>query len=624
MSNEVNNTLLNKILESIRRENAIIWAGAGVSIQAGFPSGQKLAEIFLHEVPESQKYFFENKTSLMDITEEFIQLNNRKSAIKIVSREFNQTGGESDFHSILSKTPHLKTIITTNYDYLFEREFGSLISKPIIVSKDIQDGLQGKVQFFKVHGDLKNPENMVLTKSDYDNFFLFNQSDLSNWSLVKERLVTKDVIFVGYGLEDSNISVLYQKIKNELQNKSQRAFLIAPNFPDHRIKDLKKKGIEYLDMKGEDFAIKLYENLKENIQHDFENKWISPETYRQFCLHHNLLPTIEASNNGYSFKSMTIAAGEGHGLFNLRLDKNSEQNEALKNFVSGHSNEDVRISVEDLKYFAMLMEGIKVHEIQEGEGEIILQRTPSRNETIDVVFEDGYELLDVPLTSYGSQNLIEIKVKIYSLNITVKLNPKFLKNSSLNLKVVFNHEDYCKSTNEELKVIEIVRRLSSGMKFDIHWKDLIFSKSITNSSLGNSNEKHSLLIEYVQRIEKYFKVRFKEFPMYPSEDELFMINILNEIIQFGEVTIKGGYEISGQFDFVKKSIDALEKSQEPFRVIRVQKSYSESLELFEKTLMINITQIDFFNATVANLKELKSKSTEIVKLKGTSKKVIAS
>jgi len=621
MCAKVENVLLNKIFESVRKENAIIWAGAGVSIQAGFPSGQKLAETFLNSISESQTSYFENKSSLMEITEEFVQINDKESAINVIKSEFNKIGGESVFHSTLSKIPHFKTLVTTNYDCLFEREYGDLITTPIIDPNDIKRGLEGRVQLFKVHGDLSSEENMILTKSDYDNFFLFNRSDQSNWSLVKERLVTKDVIFVGYGFDDSNISILYRKIKNELQNKSQRAFLIAPGLPEHRISNLKDKGIDYFDMTGEEFAVKLIENLKENIVADFESNWVSPETYREFCVNHNLLPTIEANDNGYSLKKMSTASEQADGLFKVQINKNSDKIEALRKFVSGDSNEDVRISSEELKYFAMLMEGIKVHEIQQGEGEITLQKNPTRTETIDVIFDDDFEHSDIPIIIFGSEKLIEIRMEIHTLNITIKLNPKFLGNASVNLKVLFSHQEVCKSTNEELKVVEIVKRLSSGMSFDIHWKDLAFTKTLKNTDLGNSNKKHSLFIEYIRNIERNFKVRFKNFPMYPSEDELFVINVLNEIIQFGEVTIRGKYEISGQFDFNTDSSEVLEKLQTPFTEITIKKSYQENLELFGKSFVINISRTDLLDAKVVNIDELKDKKTKIVKLMATSKKI---
>ena len=49
------------------------------------------------------------------------------------------------------------------------------------------------------------PDFIIITKSDYDNFLGNKREEDILWTVIKEKIATKNILFIGYNLEDSNI-----------------------------------------------------------------------------------------------------------------------------------------------------------------------------------------------------------------------------------------------------------------------------------------------------------------------------------------------------------------------------------------------------------------------------------
>lgn len=211
----------------IRSEEVVIWAGAGLSISAGYPSGKELCEILLHNLPKSEKELINNNLLLPDLAEEIYRIkgNNRNSIIRILKKTYLDIKPKTtECHDKIALIPHFKTILTTNYDKLLEDSFGDK-AQLILSNNHIPYFEKNKTEIFKVHGDLTLPESIIITKSDYNNFFTLNKEDDIYWTVIKERLSTKSVLFIGYNLEDPNISVIFEKIFNTLGSHRKRMLL---------------------------------------------------------------------------------------------------------------------------------------------------------------------------------------------------------------------------------------------------------------------------------------------------------------------------------------------------------------------------------------------------------------
>lgn len=101
--------------------------------------------------------------------------------------------------------PHC--VITTNYDKFIDmvfHEYAPIIGQKIIKSNNAKIG-----EIFKIHGCVSDPNEIVLTTSDYDNF-------IQKKKYLSAKLLTyfleHPVIIVGYKATDKNIKLILQDI----------------------------------------------------------------------------------------------------------------------------------------------------------------------------------------------------------------------------------------------------------------------------------------------------------------------------------------------------------------------------------------------------------------------------
>ena len=253
-----------RLFELIRKEEVLLFAGAGFSMYAGYPSGRELAKIMHTGLTPSQQNEIQLTSDLLQVTEDIYNLKNgnKNYLIEILKKEFQKDPSKTETHNILAKIPQIKTVITTNYDDLFERTNKNLevirrsSDYPIIDSK--------KQLLFKIHGDLLDTKTIILTKSDYNNFFIENKAETVFWTAVKDRLASNHILFVGYSLEDSNIMVLFERILRELGDHGKELFFVAPSINLVKKKFLERSKINYIESTGEDLIKEIYEDLKLN------------------------------------------------------------------------------------------------------------------------------------------------------------------------------------------------------------------------------------------------------------------------------------------------------------------------------------------------------------------------
>ncbi|MFN3277065.1 MAG: SIR2 family protein [Paracoccus hibiscisoli] len=108
--------------------------------------------------------------------------------------------------------PH--AVITTNYDRMIEMIFPN--HEPI-VGQQILKGQQLSVgEIYKIHGSVENPDSIVITTTDYDNFY-------KKKKFLSAKLLTffneHPLLFVGYSASDPNIRSILSDIDEALPVK---------------------------------------------------------------------------------------------------------------------------------------------------------------------------------------------------------------------------------------------------------------------------------------------------------------------------------------------------------------------------------------------------------------------
>ena len=156
---------LERAIEKIRHKRAIIFAGSGMSIYAGCPSGKDLVQIIKDHMSEDEQKKVEHIYSLSEIAQEFVDLQNgsRSDLLAILKENIDIDYKDIHIHEWLLNMPQISNIITTNYDTIFEKAYGKKLN---IIYNDFNlpqiENKHGKVNLFKIHGDFTRIEDILI------------------------------------------------------------------------------------------------------------------------------------------------------------------------------------------------------------------------------------------------------------------------------------------------------------------------------------------------------------------------------------------------------------------------------------------------------------------------------
>lgn len=160
-------------------------------------------------LPEDEKI---DGYDLDKVSEEYEQMHNRESLMKIIRDKMSFIPTDTSDHQKLTRIPHIHTIITTNYDTLLEDIYGQEKCYVVRNTQDLTNLSKDKVNIIKIHGDFQSEESILLTKQDYTNYFVKTKDSLL-WKFVQAEILTKDILFIGYSLEDSNVFEIIKQVK---------------------------------------------------------------------------------------------------------------------------------------------------------------------------------------------------------------------------------------------------------------------------------------------------------------------------------------------------------------------------------------------------------------------------
>lgn len=143
-------------------------------------------------------------------------------------------------------------IITTNYDHLIEDVVNPNVSNYTVIKND-KDLLEqdGRRYIIKMHGDIDNVEELVLKEDDY---LKYSQNHIIIETYIKSLLVDKTFLFVGYSLNDNNLSLIMSYIdyfvKDKGIEKSSSHYLVVNSIskPERETLYWKNKGVELVDL----------------------------------------------------------------------------------------------------------------------------------------------------------------------------------------------------------------------------------------------------------------------------------------------------------------------------------------------------------------------------------------
>jgi len=531
-----------KVLELALKDKLMLWAGAGLSREAGYPTGGELAEKLFVRLSEEEKVFVPK--DLLRVSDYLVDRgkNGRAELISMLKEIFKIEPIHSESHEMIKKMAFFRTIITTNYDELFEDYIPGI--EVIKTTKDLSRAKSNSRKLIKIHGDLNSPKQLVLSEADYARLYQRDNRD-PFWNKVNVELSEKGVLFIGYGFNDLNVRGLFDYLNKKLRRHTPEKFLVAPNLSISDRAKIESYGISYFDSTGKEFLDKLYQSWKSKGYKFFGKPEVSTDV-----LFHSL------KEEGLPINISQKAEGGRLIQFNPGSDK-------VWNYTFTSDNKDLEKSLLDWNrglgpdHLIIPKDLIGVADLKIGDfvvgdkttlPEFKIVRTGKEYHKVRVVFEEsGVELedLEVRLFRYGDQGVrLVLKDQVASFEITI---PKYgTKGFSYN--GTFTPNEPCDSVSGILKWHEAIYALGNGEPYRIFSKELPKGFRDANGSKSKNLEgleRNKLIFQVLRKIEKKFSVRFSGL----KNEDVFNKNTTDQLQRFLDLftSNKVNWDISNGF-----------------------------------------------------------------------------
>lgn len=566
---------LERLVKRIRDNDVVLWAGAGYSLYANIPSVKVLTEKIKEECSEEERQYLNNINSLSELCSVFVDMRNgsKNDLYQILNKAFRIEPESKWVHGLLTEIPQINTIVTTNYDKMFEKAYQDDLD--VVVLNEQVPLISKNNVLYKIHGDLDFPKSIVITNEDYTNFF--RNQDTPIWNKIKSLFAEKTIVFVGYSLADQNIDYLYDNIMSTLEGFQKESFLVAPNLPQYLINRLTKKKITYINLTGEKFTKYIHEEIKKNLLIDIQNGKVESQAGLKILTKYNLLAKFESSSEGLHLKSVGTSDNEKKMKLNIKFEGINFFEQMKKSPFN-----EFEIQGENIKSIRSHFEGINLP----SEGKLITLKVipkPIYETEVDLYFkEEGYELLNVNWELFGGYHddlVIRLKHEMIKFEINfneLKLDFNIGKIKSIKyLKEIFNFLEtlmlgksiltvFFKDRNEEVD-------------------DFVRFREEDNAEMLEEIRLNLKYVEKLIEIQRKYKIMFKDFYFSLDKESIEIIDIIWSDLKHEKITIDSlnvSME-SWEVDFIREYIEV----ENTF--ILESKKELPSLKIFNQTIEIN-------------------------------------
>ncbi|AOB30438.1 Sir2 family NAD-dependent protein deacetylase [Bordetella sp. H567] len=219
---EQRHSALEGLRDAYRTGRLILFAGAGVSAGLGLPTGPELAVEMAGHLEEDAQEFC-NYGDVRALAEYYRLRRGLAPLHGWMCKEWHRPDIDikgSELHRLIVHA-RFHSIYTTNFDRWLEAAHEAY-GKPYIKVTSVRD-LAALAEstarpIIKFHGDLDDPDSMVLAESAYFERLSFESPlDLK----LRADLLVYPVLFVGYSISDINIRMLFWKLAKLWQQPLQ-------------------------------------------------------------------------------------------------------------------------------------------------------------------------------------------------------------------------------------------------------------------------------------------------------------------------------------------------------------------------------------------------------------------
>lgn len=196
-----------EFVKDLAENNVAVFAGAGMSKAAGYVDWKEL----LADIAQDLGLQIDKESDLISLAQYHVNEKSRAKLSKKIIEEFIDENELTENHRILARLP-ISTYWTTNYDTLIESALKEA-NKRADVKYDVEQIFNTRPKrdavVYKMHGDISHPIKAVLTKQDYEKYYISHEPFIS---ALTGDLTTKTFLFIGFSFTDPNLDHVLSRI----------------------------------------------------------------------------------------------------------------------------------------------------------------------------------------------------------------------------------------------------------------------------------------------------------------------------------------------------------------------------------------------------------------------------
>ncbi|WP_423224595.1 SIR2 family protein [Candidatus Amarolinea aalborgensis] len=214
--------LTRDLAADLAADNALLFVGDSLRDAAAPLPLTQIAELLAQQISYDRP-----DRSLTAVARDFEALRGRQPLVQALRDALRQLALQpSALHELLAQAvlPSSK-IITTAYDALLEDALRMAGKSYVLIVRDADVPYfdESKVVVIKMQGDLSQPDSLVITEDDFDEF-LARLPTLSD--LIRAFFATKTLIFLGYDLTSPAFKRLFAQVTRSVREHRRRAYAV--------------------------------------------------------------------------------------------------------------------------------------------------------------------------------------------------------------------------------------------------------------------------------------------------------------------------------------------------------------------------------------------------------------
>jgi uncharacterized protein DUF4062/SIR2-like protein len=197
-----------ELMGLLREKRAVLLAGAGLSLSAGYPAAHALSELLIADAFQrgSKGLNLGLSGSIQEIAENFETAYGRPALLKLLQSALSPPLNVSPTPAQLEAVRLFRTVLTSNLDELLEaacREAG--LDFEVITGDGEVPPPSDRRAIIKIAGSVSQPESVIITALDA---WETRSKKPRLWLSLRELLDTNALVVVAHSLRDINVKAL--------------------------------------------------------------------------------------------------------------------------------------------------------------------------------------------------------------------------------------------------------------------------------------------------------------------------------------------------------------------------------------------------------------------------------